>query len=539
MKTLAKYICYLFSCLGLISLSACSGLDEEVFSDITEDTYEYQPGDATKVVGSSYATLRNYIGFNTYYIQQICTDETVQPANAAGWDDGGVFRRMHLHSWNAEQAHVIEYWGTSYTGVILANRAIQLLADDSFPISPTEDRASLIAETRALRAYYYWQILDNFGDAPLITEPTDELPGKTPRSDIYEYVVKELTECMNDLSDKKETANYGRFNKWGAKALLANVYLNAEVYTGTAQWDACAAQCTDILNSGVYQLEANYLDPFKVFNENSSENIFVIPFDQVYGKGLELYKATLHAANQATYRLQDSPWGPGAYKAVPQFINTYDPADQRLSDTWLSGQQYAADGSELVGSYDMMNKPLVFVNSMPDGVFTGEADGYRWKKYEIQMESKTFMNNDFVIFRLAQVYMMKAECLLRSGNASAAAELITQVRQRAFKNNPEKARVTGDELKQPSKYVYGKVEKYVLTPQGKQYPEQFGRLYDELGWEFAGEMTRRRDMIRFGHFTRAEWLSHKPNGDFRSLFPIPQATVDANPKLEQNPAYQQ
>ena len=81
-------------------------MDEETFSEITESTYKYEAGDATKVVGSSYANLRGFVGFNTYYIQEICTDETVQPANQAGWDDGGVFRRMHLHSWNTNQAHV-------------------------------------------------------------------------------------------------------------------------------------------------------------------------------------------------------------------------------------------------------------------------------------------------------------------------------------------------------------------------------------------------------------------------------------------------
>ncbi len=539
MNSFIKYICVFCGGIGLLtSTTACTNLDEETFSEITESTYKYEAGDATKVVGSSYANLRGFVGFNTYYIQEICTDETVQPANQAGWDDGGVFRRMHLHSWNTNQAHVNEYWNCCYTGILLANRAIEIISEDDFPISSTENKASLIAETRALRAYYYWLVMDNWGDAPLVSASTSEQPEKTSRVEIYKFVVQELTECMNDLSEQKDASNYGRFNKWGAKALLANVYLNAEVYTGTPQWEACIKECNDILNSGQYQLESDYLAPFKVYNEGSVENILVIPFDAVYAQGFEIYKAILHAANQATYKLQDSPWGPGSYKAVPQFINTYDPDDERLDMTWIQGQQYAADGTPLEGSYDMMGKPLVFVNSMPDGIFTGEADGFRLQKYEIQEECKTFMNNDFVIFRLAQVYMMKAECLLRTGKADEAAQLVTTVRQRAFRNHPEKAKVTGNDLKQPSKYVYGTVSDYVLTPQGKSYPEQFGRFYDELGWEFVGETMRRRDMIRFGHFTKAEWLSHKPNGDFRSLFPIPQEAVDANPNLKQNPAYE-
>lgn len=540
MKQLNKYINYILCCLAtVISNTACTNLDENVYSDITEDTYKYEPGDATKILGSSYANLRSFYGFYTYYTQEITTDELVQPANSAGWDDGGVFRRMHLHTWNAEQDHVIQYWEACYTGILLANRAIQQISSESFPLAPNEDRASLIAEARALRAYYYWYVIDNFGDAPFITEPSSELPEKTAKGEIYDYIVKELLECVNDLPSKRDVSNYGRFNQWGAKALLANIYLNAEVYTGTPQWEACIAQCNDIINSGEYDLDKNYLDPFKVQNENALENILVVPFDHIYAQGFEIYKAALHAANQATYNLQDSPWGPGSVKAPPQFIDTYDGEDERLEQQWLKGQQYAMDGTLLEGSYDMLGKPLVFVNSMPNGTFTGEADGYRSVKYEVEIEGKTFMNNDFVVFRLTQVYMMKAECLLRTGNVDAAAEIVTLIRQRAFKKNPEKAKVTGAELQQESSYVYGVVDNYVLTPQAGVYPEKYGRFYDELGWEFVGETYRRRDMIRFGHYTKVEWLSHKPNGDHRSLFPIPQKVVDANPKLEQNPAYVQ
>ncbi|HZK92889.1 MAG TPA: RagB/SusD family nutrient uptake outer membrane protein [Prolixibacteraceae bacterium] len=540
MKTNIKYIIYFICYVSLLSVSACSNLKEEVFSDITEDTYKYEPGDANKIVGAIYTNLRGYLGFYAMFAQEICTDESVQPANAAGWDDGGVFRRMHLHSWTSEQTHVGDLWNLHYTGVLLANRVIQRLQDESFPLASTENRQTLIAETRALRAFHYWQIVDNWGNAPLVTEPTNDLPANASKKDIYDFIVSELTDCMGNLPEKKDASNYGRFTIWAAKALLANVYLNAVVYSGTAQWEECITQCNDILNSGVYQLDANYLDPFKAKNEVSKENIFVIPFDQIYAKGFFYFMATLHSSNQKTYNLEVSPWGPGAFKAVPQFINTYDNDDQRLTDTWLSGPQFGADGSTLVGAYDLINQPLIFLNSMPDGIFTGEADGYRWKKYEIPMGSKENLNNDYVVFRLGQVYMMKAECLLRSGQADAAAEIVTLVRQRAFKNtNPQKATVTGTELQQPSKYVYGTVENYVLTPQGKSYPEQFGRFYDELGWEFAGEMTRRRDMIRFGHYTKAEWLSHKPNGDYRSVFPIPQLVIDANPKLKQNDGYTQ
>lgn len=541
MKTIIKQIgFFLAGCLALPFVS-CTDLNEEIFSDITEDSYQYEAGDATKVVGAAYANLREWgncgSGQAPMLSQEICTDEGVFPANGSGWDDGGVFRRMQLHNWNTDQLQVKKLWTTCYTGILLANRAIQTISQDHFPFAAHENKAAMIAETRALRAFYYWYVLDNYGDAPLVTEPTNDLPANTSRKELYAFVVKELTEAMPDLPREKTEANYGRYTVWGAKALLANVYLNAEVYTGTAQWENCLAVCNEILGSGQYELDADYRDPFRVNNENSKENMLVIPFDEIYATGFNYHLAALHGANQQTYNLVGSPWGAGAYKGVPQFIDTYDKDDARLGYTWLSGPQYAADGSPLLGAYDQMGEPLDFVNRMPDGIFTGEAEGLRWLKYEIAQGARSDLNNDLVLFRLSQVYMMKAECLLRTGHADEAAAIVTLIRKRAFKEHPEKATVTGAQLQENSCYVYGAVENYVLTPQGKKYPEQFGRFYDELGWEFAGESFRRRDMIRFGHFTKAEWLSHKPAGDYKVLFPIPQPVVDANPNMEQNPNY--
>ena len=156
----------------------------------------------------------------------------------------------------------------------------------------------MIAESRALRAFYYWYIMDNFGDAPLVTEPTSELPVKTSRKDLYDFIVKELKESFSDLPTEKNESNYGRFTLWGAKAPLANVYLNAEVYTGDPQWNACIQECDDIINSGKYSLDINYSDPFKAHNENSLENILVIPYDEIFATGFNYHLAALHGANQ-------------------------------------------------------------------------------------------------------------------------------------------------------------------------------------------------------------------------------------------------
>lgn len=541
MRRYFKYTMWVLLVLALYIIQGCTDLSEAIYSEVTEDSYNYETGDATREVGAAYANLRGWTdagaGLGICIAQAISTDEAIFPANGSGWDDGGNFRRMHQHKWDGTQAHVIRMWNLFYTGAVLCNDVIATLEKDGFPFASNESKEELIAETRTLRAFYYWYIMDNFGDAPLVSDRSGEMPSKLPRSEIYDFVVNELKEVINILPEEKSDSNYGRFNKWGAKALLANVYLNAVVYTGTAEWDACIAECNDILNSGIYQLDANYSDPFKTNNETSLENIFVIPFDDIYAQGFNYHLAALHGANQRTYNLENSPWGAGAYKGTPQFIDTYDPDDIRLNATWLGGPQYASDGTPLLGSYDKMGEPLVFVNEMPNGIFTSEAEGFRFLKYEVEMGAKWTLNNDYAIFRLAQVYLMKAECLLRTGNADEAAELVTEVRKRAFKNHPEKAIVTGAQLQDPSSYKYGIVEDYKLSSQDQQYPEQFGRMYDELGWELAGETFRRRDMIRFGHYTKAAWLSHSPSEAYRVVYPIPTEIVNSNPNLDQNPNY--
>ena len=436
---------------------------------------------------------------------------------------------------------------TASNGVVLNmfNRLYFQIAQCNNFLIQTEgkdDEESLTqrAEVRFIRALDYYYLIDLYGNVPFVDENTGigtYVPERITRANLYTYIEKELKEIEPQM--KAPRANvYGRADQAAVWMLLSRLYLNAEVYTGDPQWNACIQECDDIINSGKYSLDINYSDPFKAHNENSLENILVIPYDEIFATGFNYHLAALHGANQKTYDLVGSPWGAGAYKGIPQFIDTYDPDDERLNATWLGGPQYASDGTPLTGSYDLMGQPLIFVNKMPNGIFTGEAEGYRWLKYEVELEARSELNNDLVLFRLTQVHMMKAECLLRTGKADQAASIVRMVRKRAFKEHPEKAIVSGAQLQEKSCYKYGTVENYVLTSQNQVYPEKFGRFYDELGWEFAGESYRRRDMIRFGHFTKAKWLSHEPNGDYKTVFPLPQKVVDTNPNLEQNPNYQ-
>jgi hypothetical protein len=231
--------------------------------------------------------------------------------------------------------------------------------------------------------------------------------------------------------------------------------------------------------------------------------------------------------------LNATPWGGSA--SNPQFIDTYDQDDERLHDTWLIGPVFDDAGH----GYN-------FVQFVPSMYQTDFNNGYPVWKYEIYAGETGASDVDYPIVRYAEVLMMKAEALLRTGHADDAALIVTEVRQRAFANtDPAKATVTGAELLEGSSYNYGWSDTDGVVKDGPGGTPtfnggadiQYGRFLDELGWEFAVEGHRRSDMIRFGVYTTKTWFNHTPNGDYRSLFPIPRSAIATNPNLKQNPGY--
>jgi starch-binding outer membrane protein, SusD/RagB family len=537
MKTL-KFVCR--SIILAVLLSSCTELEEVVYSEITETSFIYTEEDTYMALGSAYTPLR-LIGNHTNYgaTQEVTTDAIVMPYNpAGGWNDGGLYRTMHLHSWTTEQNYIYNMWDMLYTGVLNCNRLISQLEAEKLPIPAGTTKDALLAEMMATRSFYYWLLIDNFGDIPVIEPGELTLPAKTDRADVYEMIVEDLIQSIPKLNEANNSLMYGRFNKWAAKTLLANIYLNSEVYTGVPKWAECLQQCNEVIASGFYSLESNYKDIFKINNENSPEIIFSVPYDNINATGWNLHRAALHSSMKAKYLMEAPPFGTGSIRPIPQFVNTYDPEDKRLEDTYIMGPQYAYDGvTPLLGFMDQKNIQLNFINSLPNGIQVGESEGYRIGKYEIEIGTKAFLSNDFPFFRYAQVLMMKAECLLRTNKANEAATIVTEIRERAFSNNPDKAIVTGEDLTDDTKYNYGYVENYVIVDPGDTDPVEFGGFLDELGYEFAFEFHRRRDIIRFGVFTTKSWLSHKPNGLHRTVFPIPKRAIDTNVNLEQNPNY--
>ena len=526
--------------------SACTKLKDTSYNQIISSEFTPTSSELPALAGAAYVDWRGLLlQWNTVYrAQEVTADEMLTPARPNGWVDGGVYRRLHEHKWTTDDDVVINVWTRAYQGITNCNRIIYQVQSGAIPVA-SKDTASLVAEMKLLRASYYWMLCDIYGNVPIVDRfdvPAGYLPVQNTRKEVYDFIVKDLEENIPKVTDEVSTATYGKFNKWAGLTLLAKMYLNAEVYTGSPEWEKCRAVCDTIINfanaTGKFILEPNQKNVFVTENENSKEIIFALPFDSKYvneWNSFDVHMQTLEPENQQTYNLQSSPWG--GVCAIPQFINTFDPDDSRLTDNFIMGQQYTASGDSIFGTMGaFVGKPLAYRNYLPGVDQSEEVDGYRLGKFEIAMGATNRLSNDWPLFRYADVLMMKAECLLRTGDADGAASLVTKVRERDFKSDPSKAVVTGAQLLKGSSYDYGLRNHLASTDEGGA-DIQYGRFLDELAWEFNQEARRRTDLIRFGVFTTKSWLSHSPNGDYRALFPIPKTEIDKNPNLKQNPGY--
>lgn len=548
-RVIAKYLATGALFGAVLGAASCTDLSENPATEITEADFNPTEADLEALVGGVYENMRGwFMSWHGYVdIWGETGDLLVTPERPNGWLDQGRFRFHHEHEFGNTIGVVDNAWDRSFALIVEANRLIhQIETGVPVPIDldPVTEQAT-ITELRALRAYTYSIVLDVFGNAPISTDFSDaELPEQADRRQLYDFVVQELTEVIPDLSEDAGSAMHGRINKWAALGILARVQLNAEVYTGTPAYDEVIALADQIIDSGLYQLESEYRAPFARINDTSIENILVVPYDEVSATGNNFHMKTLKPDLEEALNLTTQPWGGSA--ANPQFIDTYDEDDQRLEDSWLMGPVFSDDG---IG-YD-------FVQHIP-GIAFAAGDivefhhGFPSRKYEVYTGMTGSSDVDYPILRYAEVLMMKAEAMLRTGDAGGAAALVTQVRQRAFRDtNPAKANVTGAELMAGSSYNYGWYDRdgVVKTGRGGTPIENgggdipMGRFLDELAWEFVVEAHRRTDLIRFGVFTTKAWFNKQADvervgdADHLLLMPLPQSVLDENPNLAQNPGY--
>ncbi len=534
--------------LGASTLAwvGCTDLDEKLYDTIATEKHELTPEELAHTIAPVYSSLRNvyWAWFGMSDIMDMSSDVWGVPSRIGiGWGD--LYVSMHKHQLNSEIGFFQVNWENNYAGVNACNK---ILSNEA--IASNDDVTS---QVRAYRALYYYNLFDLYRHIPLDTTYVHEA-GWTPEQEdpqkTFSWIEKELKEVADKCPSKIEM---GKINKYAAHMLLAKLYLNHNAWfkddTDKSWYRRSLAEIEKVIE-GPFSLAANYNDNFMEDISSSPEVIFGIPLENKYAGGNYMANMWIHNAGRSRWNF--SGWATGGGIVFPQFLDLYEEGDTRFENTWTAGQQYATDGSPIL----VDGEPLVYTRELHsiDNPGCYPFESYRLIKYEIKSGDFGTSYDDVPYFRLADAYFIKAECLLRLGeNEDVAAQLITKVRARNFKANPDKATITAAKLKGGSKYDYGhrenqgkmgEADKWIVTHEGGADIE-FGGLLDEYAKEFVCEAHRRDELVRFNIkgtnmnvYNGKSWFC-KDAVDNRDgdLFPIPKSAMDGNPKLKQNPGY--
>lgn len=540
--------------VGLAATTSCTDVLDDAYGKVVASQYSPKTeAERSYLVNAAYMPWRwTMLQWNGIVrSQELTADQDMLPARLGiGWVDGYIYKRQHEHKWTSDDDGVYQGWYRTFQGITTCNRVLNQIETGAISMDD-EAAADVIAELKVLRASYYYLLCDLYGNVPITTDFADtNLPEQSTRKEVFDFVVREISENIDRLSKEPRGIYYGRMNQWVAHTLLAKMYLNAEVWIGEAMYDKVVEECDKVMDfanaTGSYALETDLKAPFKTNNENSIENIYALPMDENYTNGwndFDFHMYTLPAEMQMVYNFTERPWGGVCH--IPQFVDSFDPDDLRWQTWMIYGLQYDLSGNPIQCEMAKFNGDVAGSNGKyGDMVFKKEVasidesypyDGYRWGKFEYAIGSTNRLSNDFPVFRYADILLMKAESLLRLGRPGAG-ELVTMVRKRAF-TDPEKASVSDSDLAKGSSYDYGRRDNKVAHTFEGGDDIQYGRMLDELGWEFFQEGRRRQDLIRFGVFTTKSWMSHDSSDKTKELFPIPLQAIQTNSNLKQNPGY--
>ena len=563
--------------LSSILLASCS-LDETPRSKFSEEEAFSTPKLVyVNTVANVYSSIGNGLygsdGGSVHTFQEFSSDASMIPGRQGDWVDGGAWQNIFLHNFESSVSKYNDVWNNLYRVIGLANSSIDRL---NKYLGEHPEYAEYVYELRALRAVYYYYVMDLFGQVPLVvsSQVSANEVAQSNRSDVFKFVTSELAECIPHLSDSKsqnEGEYYGRITKAVAYMCMAKCAINAPVYTiddttptsysafvGTDKsgkataseeqgktvsemgkninitldgktrnaWET-AAYCADQIASLGYRLQPSYADNFIVANQNSVENIWTRPNDCVNYK-IEDYNIvrTLHYNHGGAIGYQG--WNGACSSKQQMLVYGYGTAnpDPRLKLNFYTDKDYMEETGKAVedGATD---KPLEYMPLAVKVDFTAADDphamkcsGARMKKYEFDKSTtqQYSFNNDLVIWRYADALLLKAEAEYRMGNKAEALTIVNEVRGRV-----------------------------AATPRTEL---TLNDILDERMLELAWEGVRRQDQIRFCTFTeptadRFKGVTHNASaGDYNDdtqgytmVYPIPYAVLNLNKKLDQNPGY--
>lgn len=496
----------------LLPLQGCTDLTETPRDSLTPNNTFRTSGEIQAGVAAVYAQLRSTL-WAYYNLSEVTTDEQIVPTRGNDWFDNGRWLEIHRLGYSPTSGSGLDdinaLWNDTFTGISRANLVINAIENNN-----VAGQEGVIAELRVLRAWYYYILMDGFGGVPIVTTTEVAERARDSRAEVFAFVEKELTEARPALPAAKYSpgnAGYGRVTQSVADAILANMYLNAREFTaeptatgltlGAQQYQKAIDAANRVINSGQYSLatdSASWRSNFATVNEGAPENIFVVRHVAQPGLGETLPMRVLHY-NQ----LDPAPWN--GFAITAEAYNKFDAADARRS-IFLVGPQVSFVNGQPVN--DRTGQRLNYTVTINNPNSATEAEGVRLLKYPpLSGAPEGNHPNDYAFFRLAEMYMIRAEANHRLGNSGAALADLNLLRARVFATPKPLAAVTDDVL------------------------------LNERLFEFAGEGKRRQDLIRFGRFTAPRQFKPTATEPFKVLFPIPVTQLGTNPLLEQNPGY--
>lgn len=503
-------------CILTLSVVGCTDLEDVVVSNTTETS-------ATSALASTYQQLSALTNqANTYAMLEHPSDEMLGPTRGTDWDDNGTWRRLHLHTWDATHNQVQDAWDDLGTGVVRATVAVEAASDNA----PKQ------AEARFLRAFFMHYIVDLYGKVQIreAGDDPDSNPVVLSRSAATDFIINDLRIALKDLpAGSPSTSSVA--SKDAAEFLLAKMYLNKAVYKqdptnpagpfafAKADMDSVAYFCNQIIASGNYELvpSGRYFDNFHWNNKTLSQELIFTLENSAGNTGRSVrnrYYMTLH------YNQQPSGWN--GFTTLADFYDSFEDNDDRLGGAYvgltdktgmragfLVGQQVDQTGKPLK---DRAGNSLSFTKQVSLTAAT-EAEGIRVIKYLPQPSNFDNLTTNYVFFRYADVFLMYAEAILRGGvgiNGATSKDLINAVRSNRNLSDLQSVSLSD--------------------------------ILSERGHELYWEGFRRSDQIRFGEFLEPDGANvingrASKSPDFRTVFPIPQRAIDANPNLSQNFGY--
>ena len=535
-----RYMTILAVALTAVMMTSC--LSEDPRDQLYEDDIY---NSANNIYVNAVAVLYNYIGGSAdseglqgtcrgiYDYNTLTTDEAMIPIRGGDWYDGGLWENMYQHKWSPNDLPLYNTWKYLYKVVVLSNKSLYIIDKYSHYLTE-EQRMAYEAEVRAIRALFYYYIMDMYGRVPVVIsyEQPQEVV-QSERSEVFRFIVDELQEVAELLPNERSNKMgnyYGRITKPVVHFLLAKLVLNAEVYCddnwtdGVPQngkeifftvdgeqlnaWQTCIRYCDKLSEAG-YLLEDDYSYNFAVHNENSNENIFTIPLDK------NLYAAQFWYLFRSRHYNHGGALGGSSENGTSANISTVlaygygtDEVDARFEKNFYAGV-VEVDGKPVMmdNGEPLEYFPLELKLNLTGSLYVKTA-GARMAKYEVDRTSHSDgrqPDNDIVLFRYADALLMKAEAKVRNGEDGSLE--LNEVRGRVGMPHRE---ATLDNILQE-------------------------RLL-ELVWEG----WRRQDMVRFGIYhtsydQRTQLLEEKSG--YTTVFPIPQRSIDLNPRLKQNVGY--